>query len=47
MLASLCPLAFVSDFMLSEGLHVFLREVVRGMKGLEQGHTWRDGRERW
>lgn len=41
-----CPLAFVSDFMLPEGPHVFLREVVRGTKGPEQGHTW-DRHEGW
>lgn len=35
----LCPQAFVPDFTLSEGLHVFLHEVVRGIKAQEQGHV--------
>lgn len=38
---SLTPLsqAFVPDFTLSEGLHVFLHEVVRRIKAQEQGHV--------
>lgn len=42
----LFPEAIVSDFMLSEGLHVFLCEVVREIKAQEQGHISRDGHEK-
>lgn len=42
----LFPKAIVSDFMLSEGLHVFLCEVVRQIKAQEQGHISRDGHEK-
>lgn len=42
----LFPKAIVSDFMLSEGLHVFLCEVVREIKAQEQGHISRDGHEK-
>lgn len=42
----LFPGAIVSDFMLSEGLHVFLCEVVREIKAQEQGHISRDGHEK-
>ena len=45
-LTRLCPLAFVSDFMLSEGLHVLQRDTVRGMKA-QAGSCGRDGREGW
>jgi len=42
----LFPESIVSDFMLSEGLHVFLCEVVREIKAQEQGHISRDGHEK-